>query len=493
MRNIIKSITLLLLPCTVLAQNSADALRYSELGLGGTARFVSMSGSFGALGADLSSIHYNPAGLGVFRKSQFLFSPTYVQTYASSLFLNKNTSEDRIGFKINNLGLAIAIPQSENQDWNFVNVGVSYSLMADFNSDARLKANDMSSSLANSFAEEANGTYAGYLAEDFPFSSGLAYNTYLIDPTNIDSTEFLAKTFGEEVNTTRRLKEKGHIGETGLSVGANYQQKLFIGSTIGITRVRYTSAIIHTEELVDENADLKEFTYREDLEISGSGINLKLGAIYQIVDWLRLGLSWHSPTNISLNDKFKTSINTSFNSAQVNDQKSFDESSGENTFDYRIITPAKFIYSAALIAGNRGAINIDYEMVNYSNAKLKPSYEIEGDAYEFDAENDQIKRTLTAGNRLKIGGEYRMGPWALRAGMSASSTPFKVGVVDHHEQTRGFSLGAGYTQEYWFVDFAFSKLTSKRDYYPYFTNDFEKGALITREISQVAFTFGVKF
>lgn len=493
MKSIITFIGLLTLPILTSAQGSTDALRYSELGLGGSARFVSMSGSFGALGADISSLHYNPAGLGLFRKSQLTFSPTYIQTDANTTFLKRATDETRIGFKLNNLGLAIAIPQGKDQDWSFVNIGVSYSLLADFNSDARLKSNAMNASLANSFAEEAFGTYAGFVSEKFPFSSGLAYQTYLIDPANDDSTAYLAKTFNKEVNTTRRLKEKGHIGETAFSVAANYQQKLFLGATLGITRVRYSSSVIHTEEMVDETDELNEFTYREDLAVVGSGVNLKLGAIYQAADWIRLGLSWHSPTNINLSDSYETSLKTDFNTAQFENQTSFEEKSGENIFDYRVITPSKFMYSLALIAGNKGAINIDYEMVDYGNAKLRPSYEIEGDAYEFEAENEEIKQVLSSSNRLKIGGEYRSGPWAIRGGISQSTSPYKKGFVDHQEMTKGFSLGAGYTTDTWFIDFAYSKLTSKRDYYPYFHEGFEQGAYIIRNYAMVAFTLGAKF
>lgn len=493
MKNILTIIGLLTLPALAFSQNSVDALRYSELGLGGSARFVSMSGSFGALGADISSLHYNPAGLGLFRKSQMTFSPTYIQTDANTTFLKRSTDETRIGFKLNNLGLAVAIPQGRNQDWSFVNIGISYSLLADLNSDARLKSNATDASLANSFAEQAFGIYAGEIGDKSPFSSGLAYQTYLIDPINNDSTEYRAKTFNKEVNTTRRLKEKGHIGETAFSAAANYQQKLFLGATIGITRVRYSSSVIHTEEMVDETDALKEYTYREDLTVVGSGVNLKLGAIYQAADWVRLGLSWHSPTNINLSETYETSLKTEFNTAPFENQTSYEEKSGENLFDYRVVTPSKFMYSVALIAGNKGAINIDYETVNYGNAKLRPSYEIEGDAYEFEAENEEIKQVLKSSNRLKVGGEYRAGPWAIRGGISQSTSPYRTGFVDHQEMTKGFSVGAGYSTENWFVDFAYSKLTTKRDYYPFFHEGFQEGAYIIRDYAQVAFTIGAKF
>ncbi len=47
----------------VIAQNVDDALRYSQIFYGGTARFMSMGGAFTALGGDISSLSQNPAGL----------------------------------------------------------------------------------------------------------------------------------------------------------------------------------------------------------------------------------------------------------------------------------------------------------------------------------------------------------------------------------------------------------------------------------------------
>ncbi len=59
---------ILFLACAfVSAQNINDVLRYSNESLQGTARFQGMSGAFGALGGDLSSLNVNPAGSAVFK------------------------------------------------------------------------------------------------------------------------------------------------------------------------------------------------------------------------------------------------------------------------------------------------------------------------------------------------------------------------------------------------------------------------------------------
>ena len=52
------------------AQETYENARISSTDLNGTARYVGMGGAMDALGADLSTISTNPAGIGLFRSSQ---------------------------------------------------------------------------------------------------------------------------------------------------------------------------------------------------------------------------------------------------------------------------------------------------------------------------------------------------------------------------------------------------------------------------------------
>ncbi len=53
------------------SQEVSDAVRYAQDNLTGTARFRAMSGAFGAVGGDLSSLSVNPAGAAIFSNNQF--------------------------------------------------------------------------------------------------------------------------------------------------------------------------------------------------------------------------------------------------------------------------------------------------------------------------------------------------------------------------------------------------------------------------------------
>ena len=56
---------LILMPQWAFGQNEEDALRYSDILPGGTARSWALGGAFGAVGGDAASATTNPAGFGL--------------------------------------------------------------------------------------------------------------------------------------------------------------------------------------------------------------------------------------------------------------------------------------------------------------------------------------------------------------------------------------------------------------------------------------------
>ena len=64
---------------------TTDALRYAVENMNGTARFRGMSGAFGAVGGDLSSININPAG-------SLFFNNNFASASISNYNINNNTN-----------------------------------------------------------------------------------------------------------------------------------------------------------------------------------------------------------------------------------------------------------------------------------------------------------------------------------------------------------------------------------------------------------------
>ena len=99
-----------LMTIPAMAQETYQDAKLAETALTGTARYVGMGGAMEALGADLSTISTNPAGIGMFRKSQAALSAgVLAQSSADKNFTfdgtnayidgkNSKVSFDQIGF-----------------------------------------------------------------------------------------------------------------------------------------------------------------------------------------------------------------------------------------------------------------------------------------------------------------------------------------------------------------------------------------------------------
>ena len=86
------------------AQETYENTKLIDNDLNGTARYVGMGGAMEALGADLSTIGTNPAGLGLFRKGKADLSFGLVNQTGMNKFnsLSKtNMSFDQIGVVFN--------------------------------------------------------------------------------------------------------------------------------------------------------------------------------------------------------------------------------------------------------------------------------------------------------------------------------------------------------------------------------------------------------
>ena len=95
----IAAFALAMLPAA--AQETYENAKIGWSDLNGTARYVGMGGAMEALGADISTIGTNPAGIGLFRKSQANISLGVVSQQDGNAFgggHTTNMSFDQVGF-----------------------------------------------------------------------------------------------------------------------------------------------------------------------------------------------------------------------------------------------------------------------------------------------------------------------------------------------------------------------------------------------------------
>jgi hypothetical protein len=112
----------------------SDAVRYSQPLLGGTARSMGMGGAFGALGADFSSLSINPAGIGLYNRSEITFTPSLLSSNTSTSFADQLNKASRATFNFTNAGIVLAFkPRNSNSDWLSFNFGFGYNRQSDYN------------------------------------------------------------------------------------------------------------------------------------------------------------------------------------------------------------------------------------------------------------------------------------------------------------------------------------------------------------------------
>ena len=257
------------------AQTADDALRYSQQYYTGTARSMAMGGAFGALGGDFSSIGINPAGLGVYQSSEFMFTPTMEMRKSTSGKLN----DDKFTFGISNIGYVGFIkPRITSKDgWQNFNYGIGYNRTNNFRKSSISKIDSSPTSMLDVFTANGDGLSVGQL---YPIEN-LAYETYLIEPSIDDPTIYEPVTY-DVMNQRKTIDEKGYMGEFNISFGANYGHKLYLGASLGIQSINYKSTARFTESTLTNSAsDLSNYYLEEYVKTTGVGANLKIGIIYK--------------------------------------------------------------------------------------------------------------------------------------------------------------------------------------------------------------------
>ncbi len=480
--HIFNTLVLMFFATFLLAQNSTDALRYSMLDFGGTARSIGAGSALGALGADFSVMSTNPAGLGWYRRSEFIFSPGVASSTTQSRLLNdinNGFSEDsRAVFNLAGLGTVIASRPRSN-DWTTFNFGLGFNRVADFNQRFFFRG-DSRGSIVNRWQEIANSE-AG-LSD---FESNIAYNAqalYDLDDDGFYETDFeLAPD--AIINREQTVISKGSISELGMALAGSYKDRLLIGLSIGVPFVSFTEEKTYRE--IDDNDEVPFFddlTYRENLTTTGIGVNAKLGIILRPHQAVRLGAAVHTPTAYSLEDNYSTALEYNF----TDGDPFVGRDSTDGLFDYKLRSPWRFIGSAGIIIGKSGFISGEVERVDYG----KNRFNFDTFTSEERIANDSITNILTAATNVRLGGEFVYDIFRFRAGFGLHYSPY----ANDDTINNSYSFGFGIREQNFFIDFAYRRRTFEEGYIPYLTSQSPE-QLVNNETNndQFLLTLGFKF
>jgi len=469
------------------AQNEVDALRYSQNFFSGTARSVSMGGALGALGGDFSTLSTNPAGLGIYRSSEFMFTPTFSYNTTSSTFKDGTPLDDyKFRMDFSNIGFVGTHLSGREDGWVSTNFAIGYNRIADFNRYVKIDGVNNSSSMTDYFAMLANNTKFSSLS-DVGFDVSSAWDSYLIDPANADSTMYKSALSKYGETQTKDINTKGGMGEYVFSLAGNYSNKLFIGGTLGIQSVRYIEHSDYTErDPKDSIPAFTSFDFKNDLKTTGAGFNFKLGIIFKPADWIRIGGAIHTPTFYNLHDEYSSSLKSTFSDNLHGTGEEY--KSPVSTYDYQLTSPFRAIGDLGFVIGKVALIGIEYEYLDYSVARLR------ADDYPFRDENNTIQTAYTATGNIKVGAEFKNGPLSIRAGYGLYGSPFRSGQANENSTRTSYNAGFGIRNDDFFFDLAFSYNIQNEKYFLYDPSIVANPAvnIKTYYISALA-TFGFKF
>jgi hypothetical protein len=465
----------------IFAQNESDVLRFSQTFAGATARSIGMSGAFGALGGDMSSLSINPAGIGVYRVSEFTFTPELGVDNTKSTFLGSKYSDSKYRLNMSNVGYVYTYNSNKEEGWVTFSFGIAYNRMNDFNRNATILSVNQHSSMLDGFTDYLNANYLGMytnapnpigttedlgpvkndLLDRYPNYEYLAFMTGVVWPdqgNNVNPGYFInnfqaAGTYGE--TQQRTITTKGKMGEWAFSIGSNYSNKLFIGATFGAVPVDYEEEKSHTESNIP--GDLDRFTFYEKFKTNGTGYNGKFGVIYKPIDFIRLGFAFHTPTFYNMTSEFYTSLDANYSSPPFNNSTKthYNEEASSTSYNYTITSPLKLVGSFALQFKQFGVLSADYEFIDYSTAKIRGSDDALADL------NGIVQNSYKATSNIKLGAEAKLGDFAIRGGYGFYGSPYSSSEFNKGASTTSYSLGAGYRGKSFFLDFGYIMFATK--------------------------------
>jgi hypothetical protein len=471
-----------------------DALKFSQYANYGSARAVGMGGTFTALGGDASNTFINPAGLAFYNKSEFSISPAFRSLNTSASYLG-NTSER--SSSNGGLGQATAIISKPGKGIKQKRsaIGISYNNLVNFHNQFDYSGSNNRSSMMDYFAEQATlrGANSSVLDAEFDSNTGFAetatamyYQAYTIDPFE-GGYVVIEPSFPVEQSGT--VSESGNLGQLNVSYGSNFNDRTYVGASIGLQTLSYNMVNNHSETFPN-GVIFNGFGTVDDLIVSGTGINLTLGAIYKVSRNISIGVNITTPTAMRVKETIYSAIQidlkpgtfeTNFNTIETL----------PGDFNYKITSPLRANLGGSFMLPKKvGMLSLEVEYIGYGNMAVNDKNDNVWSSEQKRGIQDYYKSVVN----LKTGLELRKDKMRLRGGLNYLADP----IDDNSSVDRSkliVSGGLGYRGARFFVDAAYSANTFNSTFSPYTLSNPENfdSSLISNKSGTLLFSVGMFF
>ena len=500
-------ILLFLLPLGVCSQDMYNAIPLFESDLTGTARYVGMGGSMASLGGDMSVMGTNPAGIGLYRSNDFSLTGSFDFVKNNSLFNGNDAQAKKTDFSVENLGIVFSC-NINDPILKYLNVGLSYRNRNNFAGKL-----DVYNPYADGFSQQY---VMADLYENNKFNwNNLSYSMY--DNMNIswlallgaeagladDDGNFLTKPDGtlvwEPTYYGYYSEEKGGVDEVDFNASVNLGDRVYIGVTAGIHNLNYSRYSCY-----DEGDDVGEiYSIENRYRVEGKGFDIKLGAIFRPFKYspFKIGVAVHTPSWFEFDEYASASIRDPW--GNVIDTRDYELYNGDVVLRTKLATPWRFNASMSYTFGTYLAINAEYEYADYNSGEFNGSSAIP------KAQNVELSYNVKEQHTARVGAEFNIDGFALRAGYNYITSPFREGAYKnlynspvtmtsteyqnkHDKQI--VTLGCGYRFKRLYFDIAYMLQTQESDFYPFYDTECENpAAKVTNNRHSVMGTIGVKF
>ncbi len=447
------------------AQNHNDAIRFSRQFYSATAKADAMGNSLSAMGADISAVMINPAGIAVFKRNQFSLTPNFIINKAKINFQGSVSSEYKFGFNFTNIAYVGVV--NTGGFFKTFNFGLAYNSFNDYRQRTVASGRNADGSVLDYWVYNANSDRYS------PFRDDLAWRAWLInyDDTSNEYWSYVTDEGEYGQNRKNDLKTKGGAGELSFSFGGNIDDKLYLGMSLGLTVASYSERVIYSEngfkDIVRiEGTDTSlvnpsRLEYKTALETESSGINAKFGFIYQPFSFLRIGGAVHTPNINKIEDTYESSLYAEYPVPDSYGNFSY-EPDTSGIFTWRLQTPLRANFGAAFIldpypVGQFYTVpmtfSIDYEFADYSQMRMRADDFL---SEPFKDDNYTIKNLYKASHSLRAGAELNFGSVKLRGGYAVYTSPLKTDKNFFDGAKFIYSGGIGFAGENSYLDISYS-------------------------------------
>ena len=414
---------LLLLTSLQFAQNYNDAVRVGFPGLGPDARALGMGNSFIAISDNAAGGYFNPAGIGLIKKSMLSAGFDFSHFTNDVTFMNSETNSTSNSTKFNQASVIFPFPTKRGS----MVFGISY-----------FQHKDLSDMITfNGFNSGPTSKIQSLLDTDVP------YDLFLTDENNNTPINGMLNQSGTILNT-------GSLNEWNFSGAVEVAENTFIGGNFTINVGKFESNSDYYEDDYQniyqgetaagepQTVDFQTFYFNNFLRWEVGGWSGKLGMLYQWESFMRVGLTVQFPKIYTIEEDFDVDGSSEFGTGQ---KYFLDTYKYSDLVKYEIQTPFEFSAGAAfnlsfLIVSGQASL-IDYTQMEFKDPEgIDPAF--------FSEQNSLIKKNMRVAYNFNVGAELSLPllPIKVRAGAIYQQSPFAAD--DASFDRKYLTAGAGF-------------------------------------------------